>query len=67
MLLLAPLSLLLLVPGVGLHAVANSAVWVLGRLLRGRLTRRLVERPEDETLVADLEAVVRVAREPSGA
>jgi len=58
LLLLGPLSVSLLVPGVGLHALANVLVWLLSRLLGGRVARRLTERPEDEPLLDDLEAIV---------
>jgi len=58
---LGPLTVPLLIPGVLCHAFTNGLVLPVSRLLDGRLGRRMLEAPEDESLVDDLERAVELA------
>lgn len=58
LLLLGPLSVPLLLPGVLLHLMTNGVVLPLSGLLEARLAKRLLAAPEDETLVGDLERML---------
>ena len=61
LLLLVPLALPFLAPGVVIHLLTNLALKPIVVLLEGWLSRRLLRQPEDETLVDDLLATVRAA------
>lgn len=55
---LVPLVLPLLLPGVLMHGMANLFSWILGLVLGRRIARGLRDRPEDSELISDLMEIV---------
>ncbi len=64
LLLLWPLSLLMVAPGVVFHSLAAAGVWVFNKLLGRRIARDLRQRAEDADLLADLRSILKQAESP---